>query len=496
VSVPTAWSGREPGTNVTPRVAGIGAALILCLSLLASCTGVATARRDLATASAVPRLSDGRSLTPHRPVMREAVLGVQPNWYRIDHIRAYVQRLGGGSSWIPVVWCKVERDPASWDWGALDRIVDEARSLDLTLQLKIRVGACWLTQQPPSFHTGFVTESEMPSDIGAYAAFVRAVVSRYSLLGVHSYAVENEPNTRYQWGGSLAQLLRLTEVAAATIRDADHRARVVDWGLSTGVYGDAVAQRLLLAGKDSDAVAEYDHYYRTAKRPVAITSVDHLRATLASGQDRRNLVYLRADERLLARHVFDVRQLHFYESTTILPSVIGYLRATTAPGIPIEAWELGRHVGPAALNLRAEVVKSVCLLLAAGIREIDWLPLAAPPSGNEPNFALLNPGGATRLAGQTYRRLALLVTRASAFRPLTLPGASGLVVTRKARTTLVIWSDVSPGLRLRLPDGSQVRPLAGAEKFDGGFLDVGSEPVLVSIDRPLPAVRQALIHGH
>jgi hypothetical protein len=468
------------------------AAFVLCVSLLAGCTVAGPAQPDIALEPAVPKPSGGPALASHEPVMHEAMLGVQPNWYHLDSIRGYVRRLGGGSSWVPAVWCNIERQPDSWDWGGLDRIVSEARSLGLTLQLKIRVGACWLTQQGSLFHTGFVTESEMPNDMNAYAAFVRAVVSRYAPLGVHAYAVENEPNTRYQWGGSLTQLLQLTQIAASTIRDADHRAVVVDWGLSTGVYGDALARRLLAAGQDAAAVAEYNQYYSTATRPVAVTSASHLRSTLASGQDRRNLLYLSADERLLATRVFDVRQLHFYESTAILPSVILYLRSTTAPEVPIEAWELGRHVGGAAPDLPAEVAKAVCLLLAGGVREVNWLPLAAPPSGDEPNLALLDPSGATRPVGRVYRTLALLVTRASSFRPSTLFGVSGLVTTVPGRTVLVVWSQVASGVRLRLPSGSSVRPLTGPVRFDGRVLDLGVDPVVVRIDRPLSAVRLAV----
>ncbi|HET6625231.1 MAG TPA: hypothetical protein VFG63_02475 [Nocardioidaceae bacterium] len=469
-----------------------GAALLLCLVLASACTSSGQPRLDGSTPSTAPRAWKEYSLTQPGPVMHKAVLGVQPNWYRMDELREYMQRLGGGTSWVPVVWCNIEREPDSWDWSVLDRIVDDARSLHVDLQLKLRVGACWLTERGPFWHTGFVTESQMPKDVDAYAAFVRAVVSRYSPLGVHTYSVENEPNTKYQWDGSLAQLLRLTEIAASTIRDTDPQALVADWGLSTGVYGDALADRLLAEGKDADAVEAYNNYYRTARDPVHVTSADDLRAELEDGQDQRNLLYLKEAERLLAGRVFDLRRFHFYESEDILPSVIAYLQATTPDDVPIESWELGRHVGEGVTNPRAEVVKSVCLLLAAGVREVNWLPLAAPSSGNEPNLALLGPDGAVRPAAHAYRKLARDVRGASSFRPLTVPGTSGLVMTRPGRTTLVVWSDQTSGQQLRLPPGSKVRGLAGTATLDGNTLDLGGEPVLVDIDQPLAAVRLAV----
>jgi hypothetical protein len=418
------------------------------------------------------------------------MIGVQPNWYHLDQVRPYMRRLGGGSSWVPAVWCNLEREPGVWSWTALDGIVRQARALDLTLELKIRVGACWLTQRGPLYHTGYTTESEMPADINSYAAFVHAVVTRYSALGVLTYAVENEPNTRYQWGGTLAQLLRLTRVAASAVRDADPRASVADWGLSTGVYGDALAQRLLSFHKGGEAVARYDQYYRTATPPLSAASVSHLDAILGSGQDHRNLIYLRADERLLDTGVFDIRQLHFYESTAVLPSVIGYLRATTPSDVPIEVWELGRHIRHDAKGPRA-VVRSVCLLVAAGAREVNWLPLAAPPSGDEPNLALLEASGTPRPAGLAYRRLAQLVARASSFRSLTMPGLSGLVMTEPGHTTLVVWSQTGSAERLRLPPRTRVAALPGRLRRGGRVVEVRRQPVRIEIDQSLAALRQA-----
>lgn len=432
----------------------------------------------------------GRSFTPQSPVTHQATIGVQPNWYHLNEVRAFMQRLGGGRSWVPVVWCNIERQPGIWDWTALDGIVHEARSLDLTLQLKIRVGACWLTERGPRFHTGYTTESEMPRDLNSYAAFVQTVVTRYSGLGVQTYAVENEPNTRYQWGGTLGQLIRLTEVAVSAVRGADPRASVADWGLSTGVYGDAVAQRLLSFHQGREAVASYNRYYRTATPPLSAASVSHLEAILGSGQDRRNLVYLRADERLLDEGVFDIRQLHFYESTAVLPSVIAYLRGTTPARVPIEVWELGRHIRQGAKGIRA-VVRSVCLLVAAGARQVNWLPLAAPTSGQEPNFALLEASGTPRPAGLAYRRLARLVARASSFRPLTLAGLSGLVMTEPGHTTLVVWSDGRATERLRLPARTQVAAFGGSVDREGRVLEVRGVPLLIEVSQSLATLQGA-----
>ncbi|HET7389132.1 MAG TPA: hypothetical protein VFJ19_20990 [Nocardioidaceae bacterium] len=429
-----------------------------------------------------------------------AVLGFKPDWYHVSTARRFLQGFPGATSWLPVVWCDVERSPGEWNWSAPDRIAAQARSLGVRVHVRIRVGACWLTQRQAQHRHGTNSESQMPTDLQAYAAFVKATVNRYSGDGIHEFAVENEPNTAYQWGGTLAQLMRLTAVAATAIRRTDPDAVVADWGMSTGVYGNAVAQRLLMAGHPARAVAAFNAYYRTARQPEHASSPDQLKTMLYTGQSRRDLVYLAADARLLDRHVFDTRQLHFYESAAVLPAVLAYLRATTPADIPVQAWELGRSTDPMTGAARAEMVKSVCLLLAAGVREIDWLPLKAPQSSDESLFALVDDDGTVRPAGNIYRHLARLVRSASYIRATAVPGVSGVAIGNSRQTTLVLWASQGDGTRasdaavLRLPASARVRTLTGSAapgslRSQTAALQVDADPLLVTIDAP---PRQAL----
>lgn len=425
-------------------------------------------------------------------VMHEAALGFKLNWYHASAAERYLTGVGDVTGWVPIVWCDVEPSPGQWDFSTPDQFVAQAAALGIQVHIRIRVGACWLTKRQPQFEHGYVSESEMPANLGAYGSFMRMVVQRYSRLGIHEYAVENEPNTRYQWGGTLAQLLRLTSVAATSIRQADPQAVVADWGLSTGVYGNALAQRLLRAGHGRQAVAVYNKYYRSAVRPVRVASVRRLRTALYGGQGRRDLVYLAADARLLRRHVFDVRQLHFYESVAILPEVLTYLRATTPASRPIQAWELGRHSTSLHGDIPAQVVKEVCLTLAAGVEEVDWLPMVEPPGGDGQNYALLDRYGAVSAAGRVYLQLAKLVARASYIRAVRLPGVHGVALGNGPRTTLVVWSGAPEGRRLSAAASFKIGDLQGAGRRSASVAELSSRPVLLTVHEPPKKVLASL----
>jgi len=186
----------------------------------------------------------------------------------------------------------------------------------------------------------------MPDDLNAYRAFVDAAVRRYAAVGVHEYAVENEPNAANFWQGNPEQRKRLVVEAAAAIREADPKALVVDPGISSTAYGAAIAKRLLDKGHPEEAVAAYQRYYarrfpvRGRKLPQ-VSDEAGLRAALDGEQARGDLAYLQLADRLAAAKVVDVRQLHFYEPWDNVPALVDYLGATLPAGFPVQAWEVG-----------------------------------------------------------------------------------------------------------------------------------------------------------
>ena len=170
-------------------------------------------------------------------------------------------------------------------------------------------------------------------------------MTRYSAMGVHEYAVENEINSKTFWGGTPEQFETLAESAAAEIRAADpNAARGGPWP----------QQHLLRARHRRRLLGRVAR--PTPSRPTTATTTalrharrpDHrgrdragLEAALASEQGARNLAYLGSWKTSRNGKVVDVRQIHFYEMHTSVPDLFAFLKATTPASTPIEAWEVG-----------------------------------------------------------------------------------------------------------------------------------------------------------
>src|SRR5947209_17911778 len=101
----------------------------------------------------------------------------------------------------------------------------------------------------------------MPADMAKYEAFLTDAVKRYSPMGVRNYAIENEVNAPIHWAGTSADYVTVVTAAGRAIHAADPNARVMDGGLGSTVYGEAIARRLLDQGKDAEAVSAYERYY-------------------------------------------------------------------------------------------------------------------------------------------------------------------------------------------------------------------------------------------
>lgn len=415
------------------------------------------------------------------------------SWPRLNASVPYLRQVAGGATFQEVVWCDVEPRPGERDWSHVDEVARLSRKLGFTLNLKIRVGACWATRQGPSHTRGKTpkTESRMPRDMNAYADFVAATVKRYAPRGVREFAVENEPDASWFWGGTVDQLVSLTRVAASAIHAADPDAKVVSWGVASPSYGAAIASRLLARHRDGEAVAAYGRYYR--HRPPGdyprLSSVAQLRGFLAGDDAVRALSYLHAAERLLAEGVFDVRQVHFYEPWDNVPALLDYLRATTPKGVPLEVWEAGAFWlgGPSNSRPReADAIKTVALLLAGGARRVIWLPImsSSVSGGTEKRYGLLTPEGGPRPVSGAFRRL-VESSRGTSRSPVDVGGLRGVAFDHGATTDLAVWSD--RGRTLPRPSGVTVsaRDLTGRPVgWPPDGLRVTREPMLLTLAAP------------
>ncbi len=423
-------------------------------------------------------------------------LGAKWDWSRAERFTPYLGRLPAGATFSELVWCDVEPERGRVDWSTPDRVVRSARRLGYAVFLKLRVGSCWATPDPhPDQRRGAKgkTASAMPADLEAYRAWVDTAVRRYAPLGVHEYAIENEVNAANFWADSPAAYERLAAVAAAAVRAADPRALVVDCGISSTAYGVAIADDLLRRGRAAEAVAAYQRYYsrrfqRRGRDFPEVADEAGLRAALARPEARRSLAFLEVANRLARQRVVDVRQLHFYESWDNLPALLGYVRAAVPPGFPLQAWEVGMFWpgGNGDATARAgELVKTVSLLLAAGVRPLIWLPLAFDPGGRhagEPRYGLLEPDGRPRPAAAAFQRLAAAATGATSWEGVTGRDLAGVVFGRGGSSALVVWSERGAALHLKSQPGGLAEQVTGGQvPWGREGLQVGAQPLLITL---------------
>jgi hypothetical protein len=177
-----------------------------------------------------------------------------------------------------------------------------------------------------------------------------------------------------------------------------------------------------------------------------------------------------------------VRQVHFYEHWSAVPDLLAYLSGETPAGTPVEAWEVGqfwRDGDADAASRSAEMVKVVAQLVAGGVRQAIWLPLAYNPGnrqGSEVRYGLLDPDGKERTAGQMLAGLAALAQGATA-EPVRDKGLAGAAFRRGPETTLVVWASGSP---VTVPaTAGLTRGPVGAPQTRSGEAVVTTDPLVL-----------------
>lgn len=485
----------RPGSRWRRSRRGLGVAVMLLALVAPACSGgdrqgPRGGRSTVPSADTSPGTGTGTSDdTGTTPGSAGAVaLGAKWDWGRFTEFEPFLKTMAGGRTYYEVVWCDVEQQKGSPDWSTLDRVAQRTQQVGVTLMLKLRVGRCWATGGGDAqYQRGSKkkTESVMPQDMGAYRAWVRSAVTRYSAMGVHEYAIENEINSKSFWGGTPEQFVTLAESAAAEIRAADKNALVVDAGLSSTSYGYGLADWLLRAGREADAIAAYNRYYerRFGTRGDQITEARDragLEAALTSEQGARNLTYLKVMEDLAKRKVVDVRQIHFYEMHTSVPDLFAFLRATTPASTPIEAWEVGsffKDTQSDSAERSQEVLKTMSLVLAEGARVAVWLPLAFDPGGrnsDEPRYGLLEPDGAVRESGKLFQAMVEAARGAKAVK-VAHGTVTGVGFEKNGTTTAFVWADKPATLTLK--PGESAVPAGGTGAGSTGRVTVGSAPM-------------------
>ncbi len=472
-----------------------GAALVLFVTSLAGCTGdPAPAPIPAPTPTPSARPAPTAPMPTATPA-GEHVLGLKWNWSQRATL-GYAADAGGGTTFAEVEWCAVEPVQGQRDWARSDGIVRRSAQLGHEVMLKIRTGQCWATEPPvpgvpDRTEAATKTPSTLPVDQATYEEFVTDLVSRYAAMGVHTYAVENEPDVFNFWAGEISGYEELVRLAAPVIRAADPQAKILEAGLSSTGYGVILAQELSDAGDSFGALEAYRGYYARrlaggVSRWPQVTDTAQLAQVLSSAPAVRARGVFDAATRLVQDGVVDVYQLHFYEETSELPGLLAMIRNRIGDA-PIEGWEVGvawPGDGYDAEEAAAETTRLVATLLADGVTRVVYLPLAYTP-GNDPQVfrGLIDESGRVLPAGESYQLLADLLlarTEREFHRVDDTNGLRGVVIDRgRQGQAAVLWTeDGAAGFELQ--DGESAtdhrgRPLPVP-------LQVGEDPVVVTTE--------------
>ena len=468
------------------RRTSVPAILVGALLVLAGCTS---------TSPPKPSTPPSHTTTP---------LGAKWVWAQFDQIKPHLTELKGGHTYVEVVLCDVQKSEGAFDWTVPDSYVTRARAVGVNSLVKLRTGRCWATPGTPKYARGAgVTESALPADMSVYTDFVSRAVRRYSDLGVSEFAIENEVNSPSFWDGTPQDYEVLARAGAQAVRSAAPAARVVDGSVSSAGAGYPVAKGLLDAGRDAEAVAVYQAYYKrrfgTRDGEAAINEVStpaELRAELGRPGPASVVAVLETINGLVEEGVFQTRQVHYYETWQALPATLAYLRSHTPSSVPLEMWELGLWDDDRSVDAdhrTAEVVRATVIALAAGVRKVLWLPLLDNPGGRlgQTLHGLVAPSGDVRGSFSAFALLARAAADGAAVDPVTKAGLAGATFD-SARPTMVVWAT---GEQVVLPEvpGASGTTLDGATTVSTtapAATTVTRQPVLITTSSPLSALQE------
>jgi len=295
--------------------------------------------------------------------------------------------------------------------------------------------------------------SGFPSDIGAWKAFINAVVERYDGDGVNDmpglifpikyWQIEGE--WQWQWKDTTDNYLNFLDISYQEIKKADPTATVIA-GAITGAIAFAVGE-----GFDPSGYFERDD--------GAGGSVLVSRSQLVN-----NPMYQRDLQKAnsllnYGQNSFDILDIHLYSSTasTITPAM-DWLKSTMAAyGYVKPVWSL-ENAGP-LYNYREdtharEVVKRYLFSATSGIEKTFWSSLRVTKGWPDKYLflSLIDEFNRKKQAFYTYK---LLVSKIDGYDTIEIlnigAGVNCFKVMRQNATTYIMWSDQGARGTLTLP---------------------------------------------
>lgn len=137
------------------------------------------------------------------------------------------------ASWVRVDldWSAIEPQRGQFDWAYPDLVVDRAAAHGINVLAVVAFSPDWArtTTGDPA-----TAKHARPDQLADYATFARTAAERYTPLGVHTWEIWNEPNTRKFWpprpdADEYADVFR---AAADAIREVSPESTLLIGGLS------------------------------------------------------------------------------------------------------------------------------------------------------------------------------------------------------------------------------------------------------------------------
>lgn len=464
-------------------------AMALALSAgVAACDDGGGASRTTSTSSV--RI-DRSTIAPIVYGSGAADIGIKWNWNLTPPL-GYAEGIGWGDTFLEVEWCAVRDLDPGRRFATLERLLKRSTDMGYRMMVKIRVGACH--GGPETLDPAEGTRkrpSAAPDDPAAYQEFVRNLVTRYSQMGVRTWAIENEVDANNFWSGSPQDYVATVKLAAQAIRQADPSATILDCGISSTGYGVAMAGELLDAGKAQEALALYQAYYErrhdsgVSRFPV-IDSVEALRGLLQEGRATRVRQMVAANFEAVNTAGVSAYQLHFYENPDLLPTLLDYVNRHVSVPVPVQAWEIGSAWPGSTYNEPAHAAETAHLLgmlFAARISPVVYLPLAFTPGPNKTEVfrGLVSPDGTELPPGEVFRRFAAAAKDSVSIVPLSAGGGGGVLFVSATSSFAALWPAAGAGFTIGAAPGVAVVSAATptVEVSPGATV---SGPVLVDLD--------------
>jgi hypothetical protein len=192
---------------------------------------------------AIPRRADAATSSspgPQAGMVTDLTWGVS----RGEMDRTVAMLADAGVRWVRtnVSWSGGEptaKGSFNSGWLAdIDYAVQAARAAGIEVLMPIADGVpYWASADPTKYQDGsggHWNKYWRPTNMADYADFVRYVVNRYRVLGVHAYEVWNEPNLTQFWpsGPNASEYVSMLKPAYTAIKQADPNATVILGGLS------------------------------------------------------------------------------------------------------------------------------------------------------------------------------------------------------------------------------------------------------------------------